>query len=76
MVTRLVRSKRHQGCEQHGWEQAEARHLGHDEAGLILGGLAWVSPFALTYGEGQIQTVVSGRLAVSVLPGGTVSTRR
>jgi H+/Cl- antiporter ClcA len=35
--------------------------------GLILGGLAWVSPFALTYGEGQIQTVVSGRLAVSVL---------
>jgi H+/Cl- antiporter ClcA len=35
--------------------------------GLVLGGLAWVSPFALTYGEGQIQTVVSGRLAVSVL---------
>jgi H+/Cl- antiporter ClcA len=35
--------------------------------GLILGGLAWVSPFALTYGEGQIQTVVSGRLAASVL---------
>jgi hypothetical protein len=41
-----------------------------------MGGLAWVSPFALTYGEGQIQTVVSGRVAVSVLPGGTVSTRR
>ena len=27
-----------------------------------------MSPFALTYGEGQIQTVVPGRLAVSILP--------
>jgi H+/Cl- antiporter ClcA len=35
--------------------------------GLVLGGLAWLSPYALTYGEGQIQTVVDGRLAVSAL---------
>ena len=35
--------------------------------GLLLGGLAWVSPFALTFGEGQIQTIVSGKLLVSTL---------
>jgi H+/Cl- antiporter ClcA len=35
--------------------------------GLALGALAWVSPFALTFGEGQIQTVASTRLAVSTL---------
>lgn len=35
--------------------------------GLVLGGLAWMSPFALTYGEGQIQTVATGRLALSTL---------
>lgn len=35
--------------------------------GLALGGLAWVSPFALTYGEGQVQTIVNGKLLVSTL---------
>src|SRR5882672_499773 len=35
--------------------------------GLALGALAWVSPFALTFGEGQIQTVVGTKLAVSTL---------
>jgi H+/Cl- antiporter ClcA len=35
--------------------------------GLALGALAWASPFALTYGEGQIQVVASTRLAVSTL---------
>lgn len=35
--------------------------------GLALGGLAWLSPFALTYGEGQVQTIVDGRLLVSTL---------
>ncbi|HWD73270.1 MAG TPA: chloride channel protein [Actinomycetota bacterium] len=35
--------------------------------GLALGALAWVSPFALTYGEGQIQAVAGTRLAVSTL---------
>jgi H+/Cl- antiporter ClcA len=35
--------------------------------GLALGALAWASPFALTFGEGQIQTVAGTRLAVSTL---------
>src|SRR4029077_9302309 len=35
--------------------------------GLALGALAWASPFALTFGEGQIQTVASTRLAASTL---------
>jgi H+/Cl- antiporter ClcA len=35
--------------------------------GLALGALAWASPFALTYGEGQIQAVAGTRLAVSTL---------
>ncbi|HEU5003091.1 MAG TPA: chloride channel protein [Actinomycetota bacterium] len=35
--------------------------------GLALGGLAWMSPYALTFGEGQIQTLVNGRLLVSTL---------
>jgi hypothetical protein len=29
MDTRLVSSKENQECDQHGWEQAEARHLGY-----------------------------------------------
>lgn len=35
--------------------------------GLALGVLAWASPFALTFGESQIQTVAGTRLAVSTL---------
>jgi len=35
--------------------------------GLTLGALAWASPFALTYGEGQIQAVAGTKLAVSTL---------
>lgn len=35
--------------------------------GLFLGGLAWLSPYALTFGEGQIQTIADGRLLVSTL---------
>ncbi len=36
--------------------------------GLALGGLAFLSPYALTYGEGQIQTVAStAKLAVATL---------
>jgi len=35
--------------------------------GLALGGLAWMSPYALTYGEGQIQSIVDGRLLVTTL---------
>ena len=35
--------------------------------GLALGGLAWMSPYALTFGEGQIQSLVNGKLLVSTL---------
>ncbi|HVW33388.1 MAG TPA: chloride channel protein [Acidimicrobiia bacterium] len=35
--------------------------------GLILGGLAFVSPYALTFGEPQIQHVASVKLAVGTL---------
>jgi len=35
--------------------------------GLALGGLAFASPYALTFGEGQIQHVASFRLAVGTL---------
>jgi len=35
--------------------------------GLILGGLAFVSPFALTYGETQVSTIVAGKAFVMVL---------
>lgn len=35
--------------------------------GLVLGGLAFASPYALTFGEGQIQTVAGRRLAVATL---------
>jgi H+/Cl- antiporter ClcA len=35
--------------------------------GLALGGLAFVSPYAVTFGEGQIQHVVTAKLAVVTL---------
>ncbi|HWD08836.1 MAG TPA: chloride channel protein [Actinomycetota bacterium] len=35
--------------------------------GLALGGLAWLSPYALTFGESQIQSIVNGRLLVTTL---------
>lgn len=35
--------------------------------GLFLGALAWVSRFALTFGEGQIQVVATTRLLTSTL---------
>jgi H+/Cl- antiporter ClcA len=35
--------------------------------GLVLGGLGLVSPFALTFGEGQVQSIVSNHFAVSAL---------
>jgi H+/Cl- antiporter ClcA len=35
--------------------------------GLVLGGLAWLSPYALTFGESQIQSIVSTRLALTTL---------
>lgn len=35
--------------------------------GLVLGGLALLSPYALTFGEGQIDTVVATRLGVGTL---------
>jgi H+/Cl- antiporter ClcA len=35
--------------------------------GLVLAGLFWWSPFALTNGEGQVQTVVAGSLTASAL---------
>jgi H+/Cl- antiporter ClcA len=35
--------------------------------GLILGGLAFVSPFALTYGETQVGTIAAGKAVVVVL---------
>jgi H+/Cl- antiporter ClcA len=35
--------------------------------GLLLGGLAWLSPYALTFGEGQLQTLVNARLALATL---------
>ncbi len=36
-------------------------------AGLVLALLAWVSPFALTFGEAQLGTVAAGGLAVGTL---------
>jgi H+/Cl- antiporter ClcA len=35
--------------------------------GLALGGLAFVSPYAVTFGEGQIQHIVTAKLAVVTL---------
>jgi H+/Cl- antiporter ClcA len=35
--------------------------------GAALGGLAFLSPYALTFGEGQIQTVTTAKLAVATL---------
>lgn len=35
--------------------------------GAALGGLALLSPYALTFGEGQIQTVATAKLAVATL---------
>ncbi|HVV36696.1 MAG TPA: chloride channel protein [Acidimicrobiales bacterium] len=35
--------------------------------GLVLGGLAFASPYALTFGEGQIQHIASVKLAVATL---------
>jgi H+/Cl- antiporter ClcA len=35
--------------------------------GLLLGGLSFVSPYALTFGEAQVQHIVSVRLAVGTL---------
>lgn len=35
--------------------------------GLALGALAWMSPYALTFGEGQIQNLVTSKLLVSTL---------
>jgi len=35
--------------------------------GLALGGLAFLSPYALTFGEGQIQTVATTKIAISTL---------
>jgi H+/Cl- antiporter ClcA len=35
--------------------------------GAALGGLAFLSPYALTFGEGQVQTVATAKLAVATL---------
>ena len=35
--------------------------------GLALGGLAFLSPYALTFGEGQIQHVATSRIAIATL---------
>jgi H+/Cl- antiporter ClcA len=35
--------------------------------GLVLGGLAFLSPYALTFGEGQIDTVMATKLGIGTL---------